>query len=102
MRLPELDGLRGVAILMVIGFHYLTVCLRFDSKPLYCFAWFFQIGWTGVDLFFVLSGFLIGGILFDHRNAKNVMKVFYLRRACRILPLYLVTLGLYIGGVYLF
>ena len=71
-RLPELDGLRGIAVLFVIAYHYMIVDLQFASRPLYYSVWFFQIGWSGVDLFFVLSGFLIGGILLDHRGSKNV------------------------------
>jgi peptidoglycan/LPS O-acetylase OafA/YrhL len=85
-RIPELDGIRGTAILIVIIFHWLimegTVILpsRFEQVG--------SFGWTGVDLFFVLSGFLIGGILMDMRCASNFFSVFYFRRCCRILPLY--------------
>jgi peptidoglycan/LPS O-acetylase OafA/YrhL len=54
-----------------------------------------RLSWSGVDLFFVLSGFLIGGILIDNQQAKNYFQVFYLRRALRILPLYLLWLSLF-------
>lgn len=76
-RIPELDGLRGLAIAMVLMYHY--------------GGW--DWGWTGVDLFFVLSGFLIGGILIDAKGATNYYSVFYTRRAYRILPLYAITVA---------
>jgi peptidoglycan/LPS O-acetylase OafA/YrhL len=84
-RISELDGLRGMAILMVLFFHY------FESAPLprYLSA-VGQMTWTAIDLFFVLSGFLIGGILLENRTSPNYFKTFYIRRAYRILPLYIV------------
>jgi peptidoglycan/LPS O-acetylase OafA/YrhL len=69
---PALDGLRALAFLLVFAAHYLYM------------PW----GWTGVDLFFVLSGFLITGILFDTRNSPHRVRNFYVRRTLRIFPLY--------------
>jgi peptidoglycan/LPS O-acetylase OafA/YrhL len=87
-RVIELDGIRGIAILLVLIWHY--VCLRYiPSTPL--FFYFYKpllYAWSGVDLFFVLSGFLIGGILLDNREAPNYLRVFYVRRVCRIFPIY--------------
>lgn len=70
---PALDALRGLAILLVLLHHY------FSS---------FQIGWIGVDLFFVLSGFLITEILLKESFSKAHILRFYARRALRILPVY--------------
>jgi peptidoglycan/LPS O-acetylase OafA/YrhL len=89
-RISELDGLRGFAILMVLFFHY------FESAPLPRYAAAVgQMTWTAIDLFFVLSGFLIGGILLDARNSPNYFKTFYIRRAYRILPLYVVIVAIF-------
>ncbi|MGA7914171.1 MAG: acyltransferase [Candidatus Acidiferrales bacterium] len=96
-RWPELDGLRGTAILLVFLLHYVT-----DSRThqatfglLYRFAAIFRLGWSGVDLFFVLSGFLIGGILIDARASSNYFRTFYIRRVHRILPVYYLWITLY-------
>jgi peptidoglycan/LPS O-acetylase OafA/YrhL len=88
-RIPELDGLRGFAIGMVVVWHYfvLTVQAR-PASPLAYFMALFRLTWSGVDLFFVLSGFLIGGILLDARKATNYFQVFYKRRFFRIVPIY--------------
>jgi peptidoglycan/LPS O-acetylase OafA/YrhL len=93
--ITALDGLRGIAIIMVVGFHYIATISPPASKflPIAKIAMF---GWTGVDLFFVLSGFLVGGKLLDHKSSTNYFKVFYLRRAFRILPLYISWILLYI------
>jgi peptidoglycan/LPS O-acetylase OafA/YrhL len=79
--IPQFDGLRGIAILAVL-FAHLTYL---DSIR---FANIFQYGRTGVDLFFVLSGFLITGILLDTKALPGYFKNFYARRALRIWPLY--------------
>ena len=69
---PALDGLRAIAFLLVFFAHF------------YALPW----GWTGVNIFFVLSGFLITGILFDTRNDLHRARNFYIRRSLRIFPLY--------------
>ena len=76
--LPQLDGLRGLAIFGVLLFHI----GRFD------------LGWTGIVLFFVLSGFLITGILLDGKERAAYFRNFYARRALRIFPAYYFVLGL--------
>ena len=93
-RLPELDGLRGTAILLVLVFHGVFE-QHFSSNTLNRLTPLGRLGWSGVDLFFVLSGFLIGGILLDARQSSTYFKTFYLRRAYRILPIYFVVLGLF-------
>jgi peptidoglycan/LPS O-acetylase OafA/YrhL len=92
-RIRELDGLRGVAIAMVVIYHCFQATL--EVPPGSALAYLqaaARLSWTGVDLFFVLSGFLIGGILLDSRASTNYYSVFYKRRFFRIIPLYLVTL----------
>jgi peptidoglycan/LPS O-acetylase OafA/YrhL len=82
-KIPQLDALRGIAILLVIAhnatLHYGTASYL---HPL------LDRGWMGVDLFFVLSGFLISGILLDTKESPNYFKNFYARRILRIWPLY--------------
>jgi peptidoglycan/LPS O-acetylase OafA/YrhL len=96
VRRPELDGLRGPAILLVLYHHYVGLALRVTpgSAAAYLLAPG-RIAWSGVDLFFVLSGFLIGGILLDNRESPVYFNTFYLRRALRILPLFITVLGLF-------
>jgi peptidoglycan/LPS O-acetylase OafA/YrhL len=86
IHVPVLDGVRGAAVLLVM-FHHMT----FTHSP----AWPDRVlshaakfGWSGVDLFFVLSGFLITGILYDAKNSDRYFKNFYVRRVLRIFPLY--------------
>jgi len=74
---------------VVYHYFYLTI-VRIPGSPLAYILAVGRLTWTGVDLFFVLSGFLIGGILIDARDSSNYFKVFYVRRFYRILPLYFV------------
>ena len=99
-RLPELDGVRGLAILLVLIWHFfsLTVDQPQGSWQRYVLLPF-RLSWSGVDLFFVLSGFLIGGILYDARSSGNYYRTFYLRRVHRIFPLYFVVLALFALGL---
>jgi len=99
VRIPALDGLRGIAILLVLLRHAIfgvtsvqgiEAHSRFASFVIACG----QLSWSGVDLFFVLSGFLIGGILLDARSSPRYFQTFYIRRAYRILPLYFLVIGL--------
>ena len=95
-RIVELDGLRGMAILFVLLFHYVAdqgvwINAGAGAPPgslLDHFQRLFASGWAGVDLFFVLSGFLIGGILLDARASPRYFSTFYARRFYRIIPLY--------------
>jgi peptidoglycan/LPS O-acetylase OafA/YrhL len=90
--IDSLDGFRGIAILLVFFFHYLP---RNPSNPL---SWMASLGWTGVDLFFVLSGFLITGILYDTRQSTNFFKAFYARRALRLFPVYFLAVGIVLSA----
>lgn len=82
---PALDGLRGVAILLVVFLHN----FRFVN--------YFFFGWLGVDLFFVLSGFLITEILLKTLGQPNYLRNFYMRRMLRIFPIYYLTLIICFG-----
>jgi len=93
-RRPELDGLRGLAILLVIYEHYVNGQLKPAAGSLLNYMLLpGRLAGTGVDLFFLLSGYLIGGILIDNRESPSYFKTFYVRRVCRIFPLYLICLG---------
>jgi len=94
----ELDGLRGLACLIVVLFHYVFALVPDTvAGPSRNLARVFALGWIGVDLFFVLSGFLLGGILIDNRNSPDVFRTFYARRAFRIFPLYFAWYALFLG-----
>lgn len=99
VRIPALDGLRGIAILLVLLRHAIfgvtsVQGVEAHSRLVSALLAFGQLSWSGVDLFFVLSGFLIGGILLDARPSPRYFQTFYIRRAYRILPLYFLVIGL--------
>lgn len=101
-RIPELDGVRGLAILLVLIFHYAVLLVISHLRVQWQITPFvlFRLAWSGVDLFFVLSGFLIGGILLDAKYADGYYRTFYLRRLHRILPIYFVLIAAFVVGVY--
>ena len=87
--IAQLDGLRGVAVLMVMWFHFFQNSAARESGPLFAaIDAVTPIGRTGVDLFFVLSGFLITRILMAATDGDRYFLNFYARRSLRILPLY--------------
>jgi peptidoglycan/LPS O-acetylase OafA/YrhL len=91
--MPELDVLRGCAILAVLFYHGLYWSgVTSQYRLVNLFIKTTVIGWLGVNLFFVLSGFLITGILMDTKGSPAFYRRFYLRRALRILPVYLVMI----------
>ncbi|WP_082077423.1 acyltransferase [Bradyrhizobium sp. LTSPM299] len=96
-RISELDGLRGCAILLVTVWHSVMLIDPANGAISY-WIWRLSIfGQSGVDLFFVLSGFLIVGILSDHKESEAYFSTFYTRRALRILPPYLILIiGFYL------
>jgi peptidoglycan/LPS O-acetylase OafA/YrhL len=103
-RIPELDGVRGLAILLVLVWHYFQN--GFGGVPIARGAWqaysfaMLRLTWSGVDLFFVLSGFLIGGILLDAKTSDHYYRTFYVRRMYRISPLYFLWMALFVVGLY--
>jgi peptidoglycan/LPS O-acetylase OafA/YrhL len=102
-RVLALDGLRGLAILPVMLTHFvsegnMTPVSKVDEIVSYTLTF----GWVGVELFFVLSGFLITGILLDSQGAPHYFRNFYIRRTLRIFPLYYGFLALWLGVLPLF
>src|SRR5580693_9808273 len=95
-RNPALDILRCVAILLVLGWHLPAE----DPSPLVSdLVWPWRgFGWAGVDLFFVLSGFLVGGLLMAEqlKSGKINLGRFYERRAFKIWPAYYVMIGIFL------
>lgn len=94
--IPELDGIRALAVWMVLGGHVLDVSNLPAAVSAVVPKWLVLVishGWLGVDLFFVLSGFLITGILLDSRDRPGYFRNFYARRFLRIIPLYFAVIA---------
>jgi peptidoglycan/LPS O-acetylase OafA/YrhL len=99
-RIPAIDGLRALATLTVVGFHCYLTAGQLGVVPgavVQYTLWTFASG--AVDLFFVISGFVITSVLDSTRSAAHPIRTFYVRRAMRIIPLYygflLVTMPLF-------
>ena len=92
-RLSQLDGIRGFAVAAVVLHHLAPLFGVGTGKKIAVLALYrvLHVGWLGVDVFFVLSGFLITGIVLKDREKPDFWKNFYLRRACRILPAFVVV-----------
>ncbi len=88
---PALDGLRGIAALLILWRHFLQLAPEHGRILSLLFTWT-GFSWVGVDLFFVLSGFLITGILVDAKFKQHYFRAFYGRRILRIFPLYYAVL----------
>tara|TARA_R110001592_G_scaffold27763_26_gene102989 strand:- start:51230 stop:52369 length:1140 start_codon:yes stop_codon:yes gene_type:complete len=98
---PAIDGLRGMAFLLVLWFHssyFVTIGLEQQLVgATYSYYLLTMLGETGVDLFFVLSGFLITGILMDTAQDPRPLRNFYIRRSLRIFPLYYAVLFVFLA-----
>ena len=94
--IPALDGIRGLAAALVMFWHFGRVAPAGSGMGGAVVAGVTQFGWAGVDLFFVLSGFLITGILVDTRDRPDFFRTFYKRRTLRIFPLYFAFIALYL------
>lgn len=92
---PRLDGIRGLAILLVMVHHFSTILVKFDGPVDAVVRAVVGSLWCGVDLFFVLSGFLITGILVRTKGQSGWLRTFFARRFLRIFPLYYGALAIY-------
>ena len=103
-RSQRIDILRGVAILMVMQMHMIqsSPAMHEIGVPVVLIVWL-RYGWGGVDFFFVISAYLLTLNLLRHRKDDHFIRVFYLRRALRILPLYWIFLaaGFLTGALWL-
>ena len=94
-RILALDGVRGLMTLLVVVSHYFAELPGGLS--------FFAFGWLAVDMFFVLSGLLVGRLIEEKHTSSNFIPVFFVRRVCRTFPIYFICLAasLVIGSLVL-
>jgi peptidoglycan/LPS O-acetylase OafA/YrhL len=96
-RIKELDGLRGIAVVVVMALHFFNRAKYFTENPVLKNVSFIALaGWVGVDIFFTLSGFLITSILLKSKADEHYFRNFYVRRILRIFPLYYAALAIII------
>jgi peptidoglycan/LPS O-acetylase OafA/YrhL len=101
---PAFDGIRAIAILLVLLLHTVNrLPIPHSGAGVFVYG-LARVGWVGVDLFFVLSGFLITGILLESKKIRGgrYFSAFYARRALRIFPLYFLIVPLTLAGLQLF
>jgi peptidoglycan/LPS O-acetylase OafA/YrhL len=103
-RISQLDGIRGLAIAAVLVDHLGQILNIGIGRNLVVIALYrvMHVGWLGVDIFFVLSGFLITGIILKDREQPDFWGTFYLRRAFRILPAFIVVFAVTLFAAHLF
>lgn len=92
--IPELDGLRGIAVLAVVFYHIAQRLLLYEHGWMHLAMDACLFGFLGVDVFFALSGFLITRILLRKRERDRYYRDFYARRFLRLAPPYLLTIGI--------
>lgn len=90
--IPGLDGLRGLAVILVLIYHFCMGWPYWETPLTIAVGHILRIGWVGVDIFFVLSGFLISGVLLRLRQTPHRWKTFLTGRALRIFPAYYLAL----------
>lgn len=100
-RVPEFDGVRGLAALLVVYQHMFLMWIPAPNSIIFWLRTATSISQTGVVLFFVVSGFLIGGSLLRNRDATNYFQVFHARRVSRIFPPYYFLLAVYFVILYI-
>ena len=92
-RIKELDGLRGMTILAAVIYHYINNLINANASSFnFILKSLTKYLYTSIDMFFLLSGFLVGGILLKNKNSHSFFKTFYMRRIYRIVPLYFLLL----------